>query len=305
MRAMPTFSPLDHPSGPTGSPTGSAVGSPNDGDADRRAGNPGPGPAAAATRRRPRRVSLATFALAAGIALGSSGVRAQEAAPPAPDGGVTARAKAAAHSALEGAQGLANQALSLLGVKYKFGGSRPETGLDCSGLVQYVFQQVTGVTLPRTAKEMSQLGDKVALDELAPGDLVFFNTRRFAYSHVGIYLGDNRFIHAPRRGREVEIAEIDRQYWQKRFDGARRLAGSVPELLPSLIGEANASTLPPAAVGTLADLQSGHAAGPLGAQPVSRAGGQPGGPTRDRSVGEFVAHPDVAPGVGPDDLPVD
>ena len=67
---------------------------------------------------------------------------------------------------------------------------------------------------------------------------MFFNTRRFAFSHVGIYLGDNRFIHAPRRGREVEIAEIDRRYWQTRFDGARRLAGSVPDLLPSLIGEA-------------------------------------------------------------------
>ena len=148
----------------------------------------------------------------------------------AADGAVTARAKAAAHSALEGAQGLANRALSLLGVKYKFGGSTPDTGLDCSGLVQYVFQQVTGVTLPRTAKEMSQLGDKVAMDELAPGDLVFFNTRRFAFSHVGIYLGDNRFIHAPRRGREVEIAEIDRQLLagavRRRTPAGRQRAGT-------------------------------------------------------------------------------
>ncbi len=196
-----------------------------------------------AARRRPRRASLVALALAAGVALSSAGARGQDAAVPPADGAVTARAKAAAHSALEGAQGLANRALSLLGVKYKFGGSTPDTGLDCSGLVQYVFQQVTGVTLPRTAKEMSQLGEKVAMAELAPGDLVFFNTRRFAFSHVGIYLGDNRFIHAPRRGREVEIAEIDRRYWQARFDGARRLAGSVPDLLPSLIAEASASPL--------------------------------------------------------------
>jgi cell wall-associated NlpC family hydrolase len=193
--------------------------------------------------RCPRRSSFVALALAAGVAFSTTGARGQDAAVPAADGAVTARAKAVAHSALEGAQGLANQALSLLGVRYKFGGSTPATGLDCSGLVQYVFQQVTGVTLPRTAKEMSQLGDKVAMAELAPGDLVFFNTRRFAYSHVGIYLGDNRFIHAPRRGREVEIAEIDRRYWQTRFDGARRLAGSVPGLLPSLIGEAQASPL--------------------------------------------------------------
>ena len=278
MPAMPIFSPLDRP-------TGGAVGSPDDRDADRRAGSPRL--ALAATRRRHSRgAALATLAVAAGIALGSSGVRAQEAAPPATDGGVTARARAAAHSAIEGAQGLANQALSLLGVKYKFGGSRPETGLDCSGLVQYVFQQVTGVTLPRTAKEMSRLGDKVALDELAPGDLVFFNTRRFAFSHVGIYLGDNRFIHAPRRGREVEIAEIDRQYWQKRFDGARRLAGSVPELLPSLIGEANASTLPPAVVGALTDPKAGSAS-------PDHSGGE--------SAGTSAAHPDA----GPSELPAD
>ena len=193
--------------------------------------------------RCPRRSSFVALALAASVAFSTTGARGQDAAVPATDGAVTARAKAVAHSALEGAQGLANQALSLLGVRYKFGGSTPDTGLDCSGLVQYVFQQVTGVTLPRTAKEMSRLGDKVAMAELAPGDLVFFNTRRFAFSHVGIYLGDNRFIHAPRRGREVEIAEIDRRYWQARFDGARRLAGSVPGLLPSLISEAAATPL--------------------------------------------------------------
>ena len=86
---------------------------------------------------------------------------------------------------------------------------RPTSGLDCSGLVRHVFQEVTGVTLPRTAKEMSTLGAKVARTDLEPGDLVFFNTRRFAFSHVGIYLGDNRFIHAPSHGREVEIARLD------------------------------------------------------------------------------------------------
>jgi cell wall-associated NlpC family hydrolase len=149
----------------------------------------------------------------------------------------------AASSAWHSAQDLTTVALGLIGVDYKFGGESPETGLDCSGLVRYVFQQVTGVTLPRTAAAMSRVGDKVTLADLEPGDLVFFNTRRFAFSHVGIYLGDNRFIHAPRRGREVEVAELDTSFWQKRFNGARRLAGIVPELVPSLVGKAQAAPL--------------------------------------------------------------
>ena len=152
---------------------------------------------------------------------------------------------AAADQVWHGTQDLAAYALSLIGVSYRFGGNTPEQGLDCSGLVQHVFQQVTGVTLPRTAKEMSRIGGSVAKKELAPGDLVFFNTRRFAFSHVGIYLGDNRFIHAPRTGRDVEIANLDNGYWQKNFDGARRLVGVIPSLVPTMIASAEATTLVP------------------------------------------------------------
>jgi hypothetical protein len=150
---------------------------------------------------------------------------------------------AAADKVWHGAQDLAVYALGLIGVSYRFGGETPEEGLDCSGLVQYVFQQVTGVTLPRTAKEMSRIGGTVARKELVPGDLVFFNTRRFAYSHVGIYLGDNRFIHAPRTGRNVEIANLDSGYWRRHFDGARRLVGVLPSLVPSIIASAEAAPL--------------------------------------------------------------
>lgn len=142
-----------------------------------------------------------------------------------------------------GALDLTLYALSLIGVEYRYGGNEPDSGLDCSGLVQHVFQQVTGITLPRTSKEMSQVGDKVARHELQPGDLVFFNTRRFAFSHVGIYLGDGRFVHAPRTGRDVEVAQFDNRYWQKRFDGARRLARLLPA---TLIPAAEAAMLPPA-----------------------------------------------------------
>ena len=151
------------------------------------------------------------------------------------------RVKGAASSALTTAQDLTTAALDLIGIRYKWGGNTPATGLDCSGLVRYVFQQVTGVTLPRTAKDMSRLGEQVSVTDLKPGDLVFFNTRRFAFSHVGIYLGDNRFVHAPRRGREVEVATLDSTFWQKRFDGARRMVGILPDLLPTIVGEALAA----------------------------------------------------------------
>jgi hypothetical protein len=109
-----------------------------------------------------------------------------------------------------------------------------------------VFQEVTGVTLPRTAQEMSRIGTRVDLAELRVGDLVFFNTRRFAFSHVGLYLGDNRFIHAPSPGREVEVTQISAAYWQRHFNGARRLVGELPALLPSVIPQAVAATLEPA-----------------------------------------------------------
>ncbi|MEO8304420.1 MAG: C40 family peptidase [Betaproteobacteria bacterium] len=152
-----------------------------------------------------------------------------------------ATVKGAASSALTTAQDLTTAALDLIGIRYKWGGNTPATGLDCSGLVRYVFQQVTGVTLPRTAKDMSRLGEQVAVSDLKPGDLVFFNTRRFAFSHVGIYLGDNRFVHAPRRGREVEVATLDSTFWQKRFDGARRMVDTLPGLMPAIVGEALAA----------------------------------------------------------------
>ena len=153
----------------------------------------------------------------------------------------TDAASTALRSAQDLAQDLTSAAFDLIGIRNKWGGNSPDTGLDCSGLVRFVFQQVTGVTLPRTAKDMSRLGAQIAPSELKPGDLVFFNTQRFAFSHVGIYLGDNRFVHAPRRGREVEVATLDSNFWHSRFNGARRLAGVLPGLIPALVGEAQAA----------------------------------------------------------------
>lgn len=119
-----------------------------------------------------------------------------------------------------------DKALNLLGIRYRWGGSKPETGFDCSGFVRHVFQEGLGLELPRSAREQSKTGNPVAKDELQPGDLVFFNTMRRAFSHVGIYLGDNRFVHAPRRGGGVRVEDMSARYWTKRFNGARRIADS-------------------------------------------------------------------------------
>lgn len=184
---------------------------------------------------------LAIAVVSAVLALGALPAGAQDVSRNSFAAAASATAKSVANSALQTAADLSIFALGLIGIDYRWGGNEPENGLDCSGLVRYVFQEVTGVTLPRSAKEMSRVGAKVAISDLKPGDLVFFNTRRFAFSHVGIYLGDGQFIHAPARGREVEVATLDKNFWQKRFSGARRLIGAVPGLVPSLVSEAMAA----------------------------------------------------------------
>ena len=119
---------------------------------------------------------------------------------------------------------LVMQAFGYLGIPYKYGGSSPATGFDCSGLVRYVVSQAIGLVLPRDARSISEIGADVSTEELQPGDLVFFNTMRRPYSHVGIYVGDRRFIHAPATGGAVELVNMGASYWQSRFDGARRLS---------------------------------------------------------------------------------
>jgi cell wall-associated NlpC family hydrolase len=115
------------------------------------------------------------------------------------------------------------QAMSLEGSRYKFGGNSPETGFDCSGFVNYVFNQAAKLELPRTTGGLSRIGQSVAPNELQAGDLVFFNTRRSAFSHVGIYIGDGDFIHAPRPGKAVMIENMTSGYWQQHFNGAKRV----------------------------------------------------------------------------------
>ncbi len=121
------------------------------------------------------------------------------------------------------AQDLILKGLELVGINYRRGGTNPDSGLDCSGFVQVVFRDSVGKLLPRTAKEQSEVGNVVDKNELKPGDLVFFNTMRRAFSHVGIYLGDNRFLHAPRTGAEVRVEDMSQSYWVQRYNGARRV----------------------------------------------------------------------------------
>ncbi|HXA46890.1 MAG TPA: C40 family peptidase [Burkholderiaceae bacterium] len=118
---------------------------------------------------------------------------------------------------------LALQAVSMLGIHYKYGGNNPENGLDCSGLVRYVYKETLDKDLPRTAAEISHVGQHIDPHDLRPGDLVFYNTLRRGFSHVGIYLGDNKFIHSPSAGGQVRIESMDLKYWKKRFNGARRI----------------------------------------------------------------------------------
>ncbi len=183
------------------------------------------------------------------------------AGPPAPDGAVTAQAPATAASTAanapnaldrflqqrgwtgpvgEGAEGatgadwltpvrdgakrMVHAAMGFLGVPYVRGGNTEEQGFDCSGFTRFIFEKSVGLVLPRRADEQARLSSLLTIDreQLKPGDLVFFNTMRRTFSHVGIYMGEGKFIHAPRAGAVVRVEDMRDAYWDKRFTGARR-----------------------------------------------------------------------------------
>jgi len=115
------------------------------------------------------------------------------------------------------------QAMGFLGVPYKKGGTSEEKGFDCSGFVRYMYEKSVGLVLPRRAEEQAKVTEEISRSELKPGDLVFFNTLKRTFSHVGIYVGDGKFIHAPRPGKAVRVDDMREAYWQQRFNGARRV----------------------------------------------------------------------------------
>ncbi|MFJ3074171.1 MULTISPECIES: C40 family peptidase [Pseudomonas] len=117
-----------------------------------------------------------------------------------------------------------SRAVNVLGTPYVWGGSSPKKGFDCSGLVKYAFNDVADVDLPRTSNAMAEgHGVKVAQGDLKPGDLIFFNIKSRRVNHVAIYLGNDRFIHAPRRGKRVSIDNLSKPYWQKHYVVAKRV----------------------------------------------------------------------------------
>lgn len=137
---------------------------------------------------------------------------------------MTERAGTVAHRTSE----LVVSAMGFIGVPYRRGGNSFETGFDCSGFVKAIYEQAAGLVLPRRANEQAAATQQVDRRDLQPGDLVFFNTMRRTFSHVGIYIGDNKFIHSPKPGAQVRVEDMGVAYWSRRFDGARRVLTAPP-----------------------------------------------------------------------------
>ncbi|ODV41605.1 peptidase P60 [Cupriavidus sp. UYMMa02A] len=133
-----------------------------------------------------------------------------------------------------GLEEISIQAMSLVGTPYRYGGNTPDSGFDCSGLVRYVVARAANVNLPRTTEAMGTRGSALDRSEVASGDLVFFNTTGRANSHVGIYVGQNRFVHAPSTGGTVRLEDMGKAYWASRYNGARRVVAAVNQPLPAL-----------------------------------------------------------------------
>jgi cell wall-associated NlpC family hydrolase len=140
--------------------------------------------------------------------------------------GLVVQLQEATQAVTHGASELVFNAMGFLGVPYKRGGNSADTGFDCSGFVRAMYHQTVGLLLPRKASEQAAATQTIDKSQLQPGDLVFFNTLRRTFSHVGIYVGDGKFIHSPRSGEQVRVEDMGVSYWRSRFDGARRVSAS-------------------------------------------------------------------------------
>jgi cell wall-associated NlpC family hydrolase len=140
--------------------------------------------------------------------------------------GMIAQMEQIRQSVGERASDLVVNAMGFLGVPYRRGGTDADTGFDCSGFVRSMFEQTVGMVLPRRACDQAAVTEKIDKQDLKPGDLVFFNTMRQTFSHVGIYVGDNKFIHSPKPGQQVRVDDMRQAYWERRFTGARRVPPS-------------------------------------------------------------------------------
>ena len=139
-------------------------------------------------------------------------------------GQLTAATQSAAQNVSSKAGELVVSAMGFLGVPYKRGGNSFESGFDCSGFVKALYEQTVGKVLPRKAEQQAAATLQIDKSDLQPGDLVFFNTLKRAFSHVGIYVGEGKFIHSPKPGAAVRVEDMQKAYWNQRFDGARRVS---------------------------------------------------------------------------------
>ena len=144
--------------------------------------------------------------------------------------GVIARLETVRERITDTTSELVVTAMGFLGVPYRRGGNTVETGFDCSGFVKAMYEQTVGLVLPRKADQQAAATQAIDKQDLRPGDLVFFNTMRRAFSHVGIYVGEGKFIHSPKPGAEVRLESMNGNYWQRRFDGARRVLVAQPSM---------------------------------------------------------------------------
>lgn len=144
------------------------------------------------------------------------------------DKGLLSRIEQVRASVVDRTSELVVTAMGFLGVPYRRGGNSVDTGFDCSGFVKAMYEQTLGLILPRRANEQAAATQKIEKTDLQPGDLVFFNTMRHAFSHVGIYVGEGKFIHSPKPGAQVRVEDMGVSYWKRRFDGARRVLAGQP-----------------------------------------------------------------------------
>ena len=193
-------------------------------------------PAGRVSQPSPRLVLLCLFSMLMLLFASQAAQAAPDAANPDPvmrllqeRGMLTVVGSNGEHSLLsqvrDTASDLVLSAMNFIGVRYRRGGTTAEEGFDCSGFTRHIFENSIGLVLPRRADEQARAPGLLAVKEsdLKPGDLVFFNTLRHAFSHVGIYVGDGKFIHSPRAGGEVRVEDMHYSYWAKRFNGARRV----------------------------------------------------------------------------------
>jgi cell wall-associated NlpC family hydrolase len=145
------------------------------------------------------------------------------------DKGILQRIEQVRSSVADRASELVVTSMAFLGVPYKRGGNDAETGFDCSGFVRSIYERTVGLVLPRLAKDQAAATQPIDKRDLQPGDLVFFNTMKRTFSHVGIYVGEGKFIHSPKPGAQVRVEDMQQAYWARRFDGARRVFKAPPE----------------------------------------------------------------------------